>query len=147
MRYAKSRREAEDMLQDAFYGIFKDLKQYSGQGSIMSWMRKVTVNASLMYIRKHRKMIVSALETEELDNIRPVDEDLMHADRAQAIVNMIRDLPEIQQVVFNLRAMEEYSFKEIASMIGGNEATLRSYYLRARKTLQDMLTKEFMSNE
>ena len=56
MRYGKNKAEAEDILQEGFYRIFKDLKQYSGAVPIQAWMRKVMVNSSLMYIRKYHKL-------------------------------------------------------------------------------------------
>ena len=55
-RYAASAAEAEDILQEGFYKILKDLKQWSGEGELRAWMRRVVVNTALMHIRKYRKM-------------------------------------------------------------------------------------------
>jgi len=142
MRYGKDRQEAEDILQEGFYRILKDLKQYSGSSEVKAWMRKVMVNSALMYIRKHHKLKVMTIDDYVFDSKVPSDTSLLNNDRSKAIIFLIRQLPAIQQTVFNLRAMEEYSFKEIASLMGGNEATLRSHYLRARKALQELLKKE-----
>lgn len=143
MRYGKDRAEAEDILQEGFYRILKDLKQFSGTVPLRAWMRKVMVNSALMYIRKHHKLQVSTIDDYVFDTKGPRDVTLLQDDRAKAIIYLIRQLPALQQTVFNLRAIEEYSFKEISELIGGNEATLRSHYLRARKALQELLKKEF----
>jgi len=142
MRYGKNRQEAEDMLQEGFYRILKDLKQFSGNTEIKAWMRKVMVNSALMYIRKHHKLSFATIDDYAFDIKGPKDTSLLEEDRSKAIIYMVRQLPAIQQTVFNLRAMEEYSFKEISALLGGNEATLRSHYLRARKALQELLKKE-----
>jgi len=142
MRYGKDRQEAEDMLQEGFYRILKDLKQFSGATNLKAWMRKVIVNSALMYIRKHHKLKVTAIDDYMYDHKGQNDMSLLNHDRSKAIIFLVRQLPAVQQTVFNLRAMEEYSFKEIASLMGGNEATLRSHYLRARKALQELLKKE-----
>jgi len=144
MRYGKNRQEAEDILQEGFYRIFKDIKQFSGTVPIQAWMRKVMVNSALMYIRKHRKLEMTEVEDFVFEAKGPKDTSLLNDDRAKAIIYLIRQLPPVQQTVFNLRAMEDYSFKEISEMIGGNEATLRSHYLRARKALQGLLKQEFI---
>lgn len=142
MRYGKNRQEAEDILQEGFFRILKDLKQFSGTVEIKAWMRKVMVNSALMYIRKHHKLKITAIDDFAFDTNGPNDTNLLNENRAQAIIYLIRQLPPVQQTVFNLRAMDEYSFKEIATLMGGNEATLRSHYLRARKALQGLLKKE-----
>lgn len=142
MRYAKNRTEAEDMLQEGFYQIFKDLKQYKGKVPLSAWMRKVCVNASLMHIRKYKKVLYSELDGQFENKTQFVSTDLMSQDRSAAIISMIRQLPEAQQVVFNLRAMEGFSFKEISAKLDCNEATLRSHYLRARTKLQSLLKTE-----
>lgn len=142
LRYAKSRPEAEDVLQEGFYKIFKDLKQYKSDGPLRAWMRKIVVNTALMHIRKYHRINYTALEPREVENYFAPDVSLMQSDRANAIIKLIQELPVAQQMVFNLRAIEGYSFKDISQQLGANEATLRSHYLRARTQLQSMLRKE-----
>ncbi len=141
MRYAKNRAEAQDMLQEGFYKILKDLKQYNQQVPIQAWMRKVMVNTALMHIRKYRKVQYTEWQ-DHTHNHKDSDVSLMAGDRSKAIIHLIRSLPDTQQTVFNLRAIEGYSFKEIAQKLETKEATLRSHYLRARTALQTMLKKE-----
>ena len=142
LRYAKSRPEAEDVLQEGFYKIFKDLKQFDAKGPLRAWMRKVIVNTALMHIRRHHRISYTSLESREVENYLSPDVSLMQRDRANAIIRLIQELPVAQQMVFNLRAIEGYSFKDISQKLGANEATLRSHYLRARTQLQAMLSKE-----
>ncbi len=141
MRYAKSRTEAEDMLQDAFISIFKDLHKWSGSGVLRAWMRRVTVNAALMHIRKYRKIEFSNFEIDLIKHTK-VTIDFSKIDLPNAVIRIIQQLPEPYQTVFNLRAIDEYSFKEISTKLDTNEATLRSYYLRARKKLKKVVEKE-----
>jgi len=141
LRYAKSRVEAEDMLQDAFVSIFKDLHKWSGSGALRAWMRRVTINAALMHIRKYRKIEFSSFETDLIKHAK-VSIDLSKIDLPNGVILIIQQLPEPYQTIFNLRAIDEYSFKEISTKLNTNEATLRSYYLRARKKLKAVIEKE-----
>jgi len=141
MRYAKNRMEAEDMLQDAFVSIFKDLHKWSGSGPLRAWMRRVTINAALMHIRKYRKMQFSSIELDLIKHAK-VSIDFSKVDLPNGVIQIIQQLPEPYQTIFNLRAIDEYSFKEISAQLETNEATLRSYYLRARKKLKVVVEKE-----
>jgi len=145
-RYGKTREEAEDILQEGFYRIFKDLHQYKGDGPFRAWLRKVMVNTSLMYIRKNHKVIYTELSIDVNSKEQGADTSLLNSDRSKAIIKLIQELPVSQQLVFNMKAIDGYSFKEISTKIGTNEATLRSHYLRARKKLQALLTQEIEKN-
>lgn len=142
MRYASSRSEAEDILQEGFYSILKDLKSYSGKGSLQAWMRKVMVNASLMYIRKHRKLNISILDQEVLEYHLKPDTSLLNSDRVRALMDMVRRLPVNQQIVFNMKAVDGFEYHEICAKLETSESNCRSIYMRARNRLKEMLTVE-----
>ena len=142
MRYSKSKFEAEDMLQEGFYKILRDLGQYRGQVPFQAWIRKVMINSCLSYIRKYKKLQYSELFESDVEEHKGFDIELMSSNRAKAIIHLIQTLPEVQQTVFNLKGIDGYSFVEISNMLNAKEATLRSHYLRARKKLQSLLNKE-----
>lgn len=142
LRYAKSREEAEDILQEGFYKILQNLKQYKGNGPLQAWMRKVMVNTALMHLRKHGKTVFTEFDEHIFNHVNLTDNTLLDIDRANAIIHLIQQLPSAHQTVFNLRAIEGYSFREISDQLDINEATLRSQYLRARTHLQQLLQKE-----
>lgn len=141
--YADTKQEAEDILQEGFYRIFKDIGSYNQSGDIRAWMRKVVVNSALMYIRKYKKMrFADDWEDDIIKNI-PTYIDFDARQRANSILSIIRTLPEPQRIIFTLKGIEGYSYKEISIKLEIKEATLRSHYLRARKKLQNVIQKEF----
>ena len=140
--YTDSRQEAEDILLEGFYQIFKDIGSFSGQGALRAWMRKVVVNSALMHLRKHKKHKLSQPYAEEAILNIPEPVDFTAKQRAKSIINLVRTLPEPQRIIFSLKGIEGYSYKEISERLDINEATLRSHYLRARKRLQNILHKE-----
>lgn len=140
--YAYSKEEAEDILLEGFYRIFKDLKSYDAKGDLRAWMRKVMVNSALMHIRKYRKWDNMRLYHDDAIMNIPDDIDFTAKYRVQSILNLIRSLPEPQRVIFTLKGIEGYTYKEIAQQLELKEVTLRSHYARARKNLQHVLQKE-----
>lgn len=139
MRYAKSKNEAEDILQESFIKIFQDLKSWSQAGPLQAWMRKVVVNTALMHIRKYRKLEFTNIDAHQI-NIPDLSFD--EHERAQSIITMIQSLPDPYQMIFNLKALDGFSYAEISEKLNLKESTLRSHYLRARNKLQVILQKE-----
>ena len=140
MRYATDRMEAEDMLQNGFIKVFKNLKDYRGDGAFEGWIRRIMVHCSIEYYRKHHKM----MQMMELDNV--VDEPSV---KPAVIANMhVNDLMGLVQqlspgyrMVFNLYAIEGYSHKEIAEIVGITEGASKSQLSRARAILKEQVTK------
>ncbi|HFA50460.1 MAG TPA: sigma-70 family RNA polymerase sigma factor [Bacteroidetes bacterium] len=146
MRFASSQMEAEDMLMEGFYKIFKDLHQFKNQCPLEAWARQVVVNTALMYLRKKNRQIVPTVELEEISNGIAAGDDFSANIDAGIIVRLIQNLPDGYRTVFNLYAIEGYSHKEIADMQGTTESTSRSQYARAKSALQKLITKEGIFN-
>ncbi len=140
MRYATDRMEAEDMLQDGFIKVFKKLADYRGEGSFEGWVRRIMVHSSIEYYRKHHKM----LQVVDMDDsgIEPsVNASAIANLDAKDLMNLIQTLSPSYKIVFNLYAIEGYSHKEIAEMIGISEGASKSQLSRARAILKEQIVK------
>ena len=119
--------------------VFEKLEQYNGEGSFEGWIRRIMVNESLMYIRKHKNM---SLEVEvEKAEMKPDYQSLESTLETDDLMRLITELPVGYRTVFNLYAIEGYSHKEIAEQLGINENTSKSQLSRARKYLQNRLAE------
>ena len=136
MRYAGDKAEAEDILQDSFLKIFFNIKDYSGTGSFIGWLRKVAVNTAITHYHKHLKFRYH-IEIEEYvsveTGITSFEEDFFTSDELYKVLN---ELPTGYRMVFNLYAIEGYSHKEIGDMMNISEGTSKSNLSRARTILQ-----------
>ncbi len=139
MRYAGSKEEAEDILQDAFVKIFKHINTFEQRGSFEGWMRKIVVNTAIVHYRKELKHRyqddVTDIKETDITDFEHDDPDFTLDELKQAI----QSLPPGYRTVFNLYAVEGYKHKEIAKMLGIDESTSKSQYHRARKLLQKRL--------
>jgi len=137
LRYSRDRPEAQDMLQDAFLTIFRDLGQYNGGGSLEGWLHRVTVRVALQHLRKKNPLRFA----EEYDQ-QPSDSFTFSPDadlNCEAILNMVQQLPDGYRLVFNLHCIEAYSYTEISKELGIAESSVRSQYARACKQLRTMV--------
>src|SRR6187549_2704977 len=133
-RYTRSVRDAEDVLQEGFVKVFHHLKQYKQQGELGAWIRRIMVNTALNYLKRHRKYQEEMFFTEEY--LHPVaDDDPTIRLSSKELADLIRQLPQGYQVIFNLHAVEGFSHVEIGEMLGISDGTSRSQYSRARNLL------------
>lgn len=142
--YSKDYTEAEDTLHEGFMKIFQKISQFQGKGSFAGWMKRIMINTALEKFRKQNHMYAIGDEINAEHDISPdnVVEDLS----VQDIMTMIRELSPQYKMVFNLYAIDGYSHKEIAEMLGISEGTSKSNLARARYILQKKVKKDFYSN-
>lgn len=135
MRYVGDRTVAEDVLQDGFVTLFTKLDTYKGDGSFEGWARKIFVTTALMNLRKKDALKMS----DELDAARGMKADTVSQIQNigyKELMELVMALPAGFRMVFNMYAIEGYSHKEIAQMLGITETTSRTQFSRARAWLQ-----------
>lgn len=134
LRYIKEVNEAEDVLITGFMKVFEKLGQFQFQGSFEGWIRKIIVNEALGYLRQHKTLFIE-VDIEKAAKEFQVPDLLEEED----LMVMIQNLPVGYRTIFNLYAIEGYSHKEIADLMGINESTSKSQLCRARSILKKML--------
>ncbi len=140
MRYFTDKAKAEDVLQDGFIKIFKNIHKFKNKGSFEGWMRRIVVNTALDEIRKNKKHQKNI----ELDdtNFKIVhDSNIEERLQAEVLMEIVQQLPDGFRIVFNMYAIEGYSHKEIANELGISESTSKSQYSRAKSALREQLKK------
>ena len=139
-RYTKSMADAEDVLQEGFIMVFKNLHQFSFSGELGGWIRRIMVNTAINYLKKHSRYQTELLFTDSI--LHPVsDEDPEVTLSTKELAELIRQLPPGYQAIFNLHAIEGYSHVEIGKILGIKEGTSRSQYARARSLLISWIRK------
>ena len=144
-RYVASAADAEDLLQEAFIKIFRVIGRYkwTRPGSLYSWMTRVTLNMAIDSAKIRRRMNHELTDMESLADA-PADEP-QYEDTAsipsEALHAMIEDLPEACRTVFKLYCLDNYSHKEIASLLGIKENSSSSMLAKARAALTRSIKK------
>lgn len=139
MRYTKDRSAAEDLMQDAFIKIFRVIRKFKWerQGSLYSWMSRVTLNLCFDSMKKRRRLAAMLTDAEGLERIpdEPPDYDRAASIPAERLRAMVEELPEGYRTVFKLYCIEGLSHKEISSLLGIKENSASSNLARARAIL------------
>ena len=139
LRYTGNRETARDLLHDGFIKLFAKIHAYSGTGSFNGWMKKVFVTTALEHLRRN-DVLRHSVDVEKIDDQgEETDVSIFEHLTADDLMSCIARLPDKLRTVFNLHAIEEYTFAEIARETGINENTARTQYAKARKMLQKMV--------
>ena len=135
--YAGERPMAQDILQESFIKVFKNINQYKNDCSLEGWIRKIVTNTAIDHIRKKKRM--DSIEM-ELDAPRlQVQNHALKIIGFNELTEQVGRLPEGARLVFNLYAIEGYTHKEIAHKLEINEGTSKSQFNRARKLLIEFI--------
>jgi RNA polymerase sigma-70 factor (ECF subfamily) len=140
------RPEAEDVIQEVFFQVFRSLKDFRGQSKFSTWLHRVTVNVVLMHRRSAKSRPVFADEPVpdsriNAQTIQP-DEDMARRERVRAFRRLLDRLAEKKRVVFILHELEGMAPAEIAKVVGAPILTVRTRLFYARRELEGMLGEE-----
>jgi len=135
LRYANNSEDAQDLLQEGFIKIFRNLHRFRAEGSFEGWIRRVFVNTAIEHYRKKSAQLSSVSEKEE-NTIEDTDITALDSLAEKDILNLIQELSPGYKTVFNLYVVEGYSHKEIGEMLGISEGTSKSQLARAKAILQ-----------
>lgn len=139
-RYANTDAEAEDMLMEGFMKVFKSIDTYKGDSMFTTWIHSVMVNAAISHYRSTRRFRneVLGINLDEEESINE-EERITTSIDAQKVMELMQKMPETLRIVFNLRAVDDYSFAEIAKELGTKEESMRVTFMRARKWMLEKL--------
>ena len=140
LRYAQTTFEAEDVLQEGFLTVFKNLASFRRECPLEFWIRRIMVNAAL---RQHRRNapLVAVSDGGDYPQDLAGEEFTLSNYNFEELLGLVQDLAPRYQMVFNLFAIEGYGHKEIGELLGISEGTSKSQYSRARAILKNKIER------
>lgn len=140
-RFAQSREDAEDMLQEGFIKVFTQIHTFQNKGAFEGWIRRIIVHTCINFLKKYKKFSDS-VDIDQAITAHVKEETIPSIMQAKQVTECIRHLPIGYRTVLNLYAIEGYSHREIATMLDIEESTSRSQYTRAKSMLENILVKK-----
>jgi len=137
LRYTSNRIEAEEVLNESFFKVFKKINQYDTKYDFKKWFRKIIINTSIDYYRKFKKIDTQELLLDFHEEKEQNDgwDNLLYQD----ILKHIQKLPPSYRLAFNMYVIEGYKHHEIAEKLNISVGTSKSNYAKARYMLQKHL--------
>ena len=138
LRYSNSRDDACEIVIDSLMKVFDKLGQYTEESSFKGWFRRILINTSIDYYRKNVKYY-SDMDIEKADQ-KVCDPSVVEELSKEDILMLLRELPEMLRIIFNMYEIEGYSHNEIGDQLGIPASTSRTYLARAKQRLRDKIT-------
>jgi RNA polymerase sigma-70 factor (ECF subfamily) len=149
-----NREDAQDAVQEAFLKVFRKLTQFQENSQFSTWLLRITVDESLMKLRKQRSTREASLDEDlqsneplaafELVDWAPNPEQLYGGFELRTILrNSLQELPPSLRVVFALRDVEGLSTEQTAEVLELTPAAVKARLWRARLQLRQRLSKYF----
>ena len=120
--------------------------QYTGNGSLYRWIRRIVINKALNDLRGIRKKGVLQDFPLKDDIAEPTEEEIL-AIPQEKMLEWISQLPELRRAVFNLYCIDGYSHKEIAKLLGISEKGSAGVLAKARKQLKQKIFQYIKETE
>ena len=136
--------DADDVLQNTFIKVYKNIDGFKGDSKLYSWMYRIATNESLTFLKqKSRKMGVS---NEELKNrmVENLESDVyFEGDEIQLkLQKALATLPDKQKLVFSMKYFQEMKYEEISEVLETSVGALKTSYHLAVKKIETYLKED-----
>lgn len=136
--------DADDVLQNTFIKVYKNIQGFKGDSKLYSWMYRIATNEALMFLKaKARKLGVQSEALME-NQARQLQADVFFdGDEIQyRLQEALAKLPEKQRLVFNMKYFEDLKYEEISEILDTSVGGLKASYHHAVKKLEAFLVTQ-----
>jgi RNA polymerase sigma-70 factor, ECF subfamily len=127
---------AEELCQEIFLKIYKNLSKFRGDSQLATWIYRLTVNATLTHVtRRPRDLALEDHPMEPVADERPTGDPALRARIERALV----ELPAGYRAVLVLHDVEGMNHEEIAEILGCRVGTSKSQLHKARARMRELL--------
>lgn len=138
----KSHEDADDVLQNTFLKIYKNIHKFKGESQLYSWMYRIATNESITFINNRAKRLQISneeLQQKAIDNL--ASDVFFEASSIQLkLQQAIASLPKKQQLVFNMKYFQDLKYVEMSAILKTSEGALKASYHIAVKKIHAYLT-------
>jgi RNA polymerase sigma-70 factor (ECF subfamily) len=141
-RLLVSTEEAEDATQELLMKLWKNKEKIRDYKNIEAFSMTMIKNYCYDRLKSKQANNVKLVHSNYKEKGAGLDQKIEHQDSVSQVHELIKNLPKQQQIIIQLRDIEEYDFDEICEMVGMKPTAVRVALSRARKTIREELIKK-----
>lgn len=142
LRYTRCADDAQDVLQEAFIRIYRNCGQYSLERPLAAWIKTITINCALTYIKQHYRFDLKE-EDAYFDEQHEMELETENQEQLKKqLLTILTKLPDGYRTVFNLFVIENLTHKEISEHLEISESTSKTQFFKAKRMIQQLLEVE-----
>lgn len=141
---AKDHDDTDDILQNTFIKIYRNIEKFKGESKLYSWMYRIATNETITFLNLKAKRIQIDSDELQMQLIKNLESDVyFEGNEIQLkLQKAIATLPQKQQLVFNMKYFEELKYREIADILETSEGALKASYHIAVKKIEEFLKED-----
>ena len=124
----KNNDDAEDICQETFISVYKNLSKFREESNIYTWIYRIAINKTYDFFKKRK------LEFEINDEVLSLPEDI-NFDTKVILEEKLKLISEKEKEIVILKDIYGYKLKEIAEIKNMNLSTVKSVYYKALKDM------------
>lgn len=140
-RLLTSAEEAEDAVQEVITKLWANMTQMATLSNIEGYAMTMTKNYCLDRLKSRQASQLRLVHYHHEKVTTSLDKQIDARDSVSKLMFFIEDLPDQQQLILQLRDIEQYDFETIAQITELSEGTVRVALSRARKKIKAQLIK------
>ncbi len=143
-RYARDDHQLQDLAQEIFVRLYKNLNKFRGDAPFAHWLAKVAATTCLDFLRKERRNRECApLESLVFELPDPqIAQSVQHAHAREILGRAMALLAPEDHWILTLCELEERTVREVAQITGWSESNVKVRAFRARQTLKKILESQ-----
>ena len=150
-RFVGNEDDAEDLVQEAFVRLWKNLKSYRKEIKLSTWLYRIVVNLCLDFLKsnyRRRKQSNLDLNSGQFvqDSSTP-EKEFQQRELMQIIQNTATELTPKQRAVFILRDLEELSVEEVIEILSMSAGNVKSNLFYARQKMSEKLKAFYQTSD
>ena len=130
--------DADDVLQNTFIKVFKNIHSFKQNSKLYSWMYRIATNEAITFINKKAKnqhVDISELQHKMADDLQ--GDHNYSGDEIQLLLQKaIVTLPQKQQLVFNMKYFDEMKYTDMSEVLETSVGALKASYFHAVKKIE-----------
>jgi RNA polymerase sigma-70 factor, ECF subfamily len=143
MRLLGNLEDAQDVSQDVFLKLYRNLGKVESGANVSGWLYRVTVNACHDLRRKRPATAAVEEAAEPVSPDADPERRTTEMERRRVLEMSLRMLSEKERAALVLRDLEGLSTDEVARVLGSSESTVRSQIAKARVKVKDFMERYF----
>lgn len=150
LRYTRIAEDAEDVVQQTFQKVFLNLSRFQGKSSFSTWLTRIAINESLMFLRRARSLReipiddmreTTSQELELLDSAPNPEITYLQRETAQQLFSAIAQLTPRLRMAIELRELRELSGPDTAQHAGVSVAAIKARVFHGRRKLREIIMR------
>ena len=133
--------DADDVLQNTFIKVYKNIGKFKGDSKLYSWMYRIATNEAITFMNQKSKKLGISSENLHENIVNNLQSDVyFEGDAIQLkLQQALATLPEKQRLVFNMKYFNEMKYDQISEILDTSVGGLKASYHLAVKKIETYL--------